>query len=90
MPDNHYHVWTFSADYRTAYVHPVRFRARSSAATWGKRFHGGSGEGHIRLCDRPDSCGIDGDARAYDYGRASVSDARSASQLEAEELRRAR
>ena len=63
MPDKHYHVWTFNSDYRTAYVHPVRFRAQASATTWCRRFHGGPGEGFIRLCDRPDSCGIDGDAR---------------------------
>ena len=90
MPDNHYHVWTFSSDYRTAYVHPVRFRARSSATSWGRRHHDGRGEGFVRLCDLPDTCGIVGGAHAYNHGHASVSDARSASQLEAEELRRAR
>ena len=90
MSGAHFHVWTFNADYRTAYVHPVRFRARSSATTWSTRYHDGPGEGFIRQCDLPDSCGIDGDARSYNYGLASLSDARSASQLEAEELRCAR
>ena len=38
----------------------------------------------------PESCEIVGDAVSYKRGRASVSGARSASQLEASELRRAR
>ena len=90
MPNKHYHVWTFNADYLTAYVHPVRFGSRASATTWGRRFHGGPGEGFVRQCDLPASCGIVGDARSYKRGRASLSDARSASQLGAQELRRAR
>ena len=90
MADKHFHVWTFNSDYRTAYVHPVLFRARTSATTWCGRFHDSPGEGFIRQCDRPESCGIVGDAVSYKRGRASVSDARSTSQLEAEELRRAR
>ena len=90
MPDKHFHVWTFNTDYRTAYVHPVLFRARASATTWCSRFHGGPGEGFIRQCDRPESCEIVGDAVSYKRGRVSVSGARSASQLEASDLRRAR
>ena len=70
--DRHWHIWSFSRDYSLAVLRPVRFSTRTNAQLWGYRVHGPAG-GFVRLCDRPDSCGVEVGPVDY-WGPGAVGD----------------